>query len=185
MAFEVAALSKTAEESSEHTLIEAAQRDRRRFAELYESNFERVYAFIVRRVRHREEAEDLTSEVFQRALAKLDHYEWRGLPFCAWLYRIAANAIADRAYRSSREAKLPADVVAEEAGLEEVEERAQLFRLVADLPADQQRVVVMRFAEQRPIREVAAVLQRSEGAIKQLQFRALQSLRARLGEGNG
>jgi RNA polymerase sigma-70 factor (ECF subfamily) len=185
MTFQATALSTPTDHASERNLIEAARRDPRRFAELYENNFERVYAFVARRVRHREEAEDLTSEVFQRALAKLDRYEWRGLPFRAWLYRIAANAIADRAHRAAREAELPSDLTDDAAGLEEIEEGARLFRMVGDLPADQRRVVVMRFAEQRPIREIAAVLDRSEGAIKQLQFRALQHLRTRLGERNG
>ena len=80
----------------EKLLIEAAQQDPRRFAELYEANFERVYAFIVRRVPNRTQAEDLTSEVFHHALANLSRFEWRGVPFAVWLYRIAANAIADR-----------------------------------------------------------------------------------------
>ena len=69
--------------------------------------------------------------------------------------------------------------------LEELEHRARLFRLVDRLPADQRRVIVMRFAEQKSTREIAADLGRSEGAVKQLQFRGLQSLRARLGDANG
>src|SRR6478735_9020851 len=85
----------------ERLLIEAAQKDPKRFAELYESNFERVYSFIVRRVQDRHEAEDLTSEVFHHALANLSRFEWRGVPFAVWLYRIAANAIADAWRRSS------------------------------------------------------------------------------------
>ena len=68
----------------ERLLIEAAQKDPRRFAELYETNFERVYAFIVRRVQDQTEAEDLTSEVFQHALANLSRFEWRGVPFAVW-----------------------------------------------------------------------------------------------------
>ena len=87
----------------ERLLIEAAQKDPGRFADLYENNFERVYAFIVRRVRDRHEAEDLTAEVFQHALANLPRFEWRGVPFAAWLFRIAANAIADRWQRISKE----------------------------------------------------------------------------------
>src|SRR5436190_9078849 len=87
----------------ERLLIEAAQKDPRRFAEVYEANFDRVYAFIVRRVRDRGEAEDLTSEVFQHALANLERFEWRGVPFAVWLYRIAANAIVDRSRRLSRQ----------------------------------------------------------------------------------
>ena len=91
----------------ERLLIEAAQKDPRRFAELYETNFERVYAFIVRRVQDRTEAEDLTSEVFQHALANLSKFEWRGVPFAVWLYRIAANAIADRWKKLSKQSADP------------------------------------------------------------------------------
>jgi RNA polymerase sigma-70 factor (ECF subfamily) len=166
----------------ERRLIEAAQRDAGRFAELYERNFERVYAFVVRRVRNRAEAEDVTSEVFHRALANLRRFEWRGVPFAAWLYRLAANAIADRMERAGRETELAADDVADPdpVALRQVEERATLYRLVGELPADQQRVVMLRFVEQKSIREIAQELRRSEGAVKQLQFRALESLRARM-----
>src|SRR5213593_4477506 len=87
----------------ERLLIEAAQKDPSRFAELYESNFGRVYAFIVRRVQDRHEAEDLTAEVFQHALSNLSRFEWRGVPFAVWLYRIAANAIADEWRRQSKQ----------------------------------------------------------------------------------
>ena len=92
MARRAPASSALRKDVDERTLIEAAQRDPGRFAELYESNFDRVYAFVVRRVRDREEAEDVTSEVFHRALANLGQFEWRGVPFAAWLLRIAANA---------------------------------------------------------------------------------------------
>ena len=84
-------------------LVEAAQHDPARFAELYEYHFARVYAYIVRRVRDRAETEDLTSEVFHHALANLQRFEWRGIPFAAWLYRIAANLISDRWQRLGRE----------------------------------------------------------------------------------
>lgn len=175
------------EEAQERLLIEAAQRDPTRFAELYEIHFERVYAFIVWRVRDRDAAEDLTSEVFHKALANLPRFKWRGAPFAAWLFRIAANVIADR---SKRAAKEPSDLdeaatVNTEMNPEEIEHRAQLFRLVGELPADQRRVIVLRFAEEKSIREIANELGRSEGAVKQLQFRGLQNLRAQLGESNG
>src|SRR4051812_8356940 len=90
-------------ERDEQLLIEAAQRDPDHFGDLYELHFERVYAYIVRRVRDRSEAQDVTSEVFHQALANLGQYEWRGVPFAAWLFRIAANAIADRAKRLEKE----------------------------------------------------------------------------------
>src|SRR5262245_2352468 len=85
--------------AEERLRVEAAQRDPTRFGELYE----RVYAYAVRRVRSREEAEDVTAEVFHRALANLGRFEWQGVPFAAWLFRIAAHAIADRARRMTRE----------------------------------------------------------------------------------
>jgi RNA polymerase sigma-70 factor (ECF subfamily) len=175
---DLSAVEKVLEsEKDERLLIEAAQHDPGCFAELYEANFARVYAFIARRVQNRELAEDLTSEVFQQALANLGRFEWRGVPFAAWLFRIAANAIADRWKQSGREA--PAEAAAEPAGLDGTERRAMLFKLVDSLPDDQRTVIVARFVEQKSTREIARELGRTEGAIKQLQFRALQTLRAR------
>ena len=167
----------------ERLLIEAAQKDPARFAELYDDNFERVYAFVARRVQNRSDAEDLAADVFHQALAKLGQFEWRGVPFVAWLYRIASNAIADRWKRAAREqgspiADDPPDSHASR-NPEEVEHTAQLFRLVKTLPDDQRRVIEMRFAEEKSIHEIARMLHRTEGAIKQLQFRALTRLRAR------
>lgn len=167
-------------EPGERLLIEAAQRDPRRFADLYENNFERVYAYIASRVHDREVAEDLTAEVFQQALANIGSFEWRGVPFVAWLMRMAANAIADQWHRSAREPALPAEPLAEPGASDEIERRAILSELVEALPADQRHVVVRRFVDQRSIREIAQELERSEGAIKQLQFRALQTLRTQL-----
>ena len=168
------------DEPGERLLIEAAQRDPSRFADLYENNFERVYAYIASRVHDREVAEDLTAEVFQQALANIGSFEWRGVPFVAWLMRMAANAIADRWHRSAREPALPAEPLAEPGASDEIERRAILSELVEALPADQRHVVVRRFVDQRSIREIAHELERSEGAIKQLQFRALQTLRTQL-----
>lgn len=167
--------------AEERLRIEAAQKDPERFAELYEAHFERVYAYVMRRVRDRHEAEDVTSEVFHQALANLGRFEWRGVPFAAWLFRIARSAIADRGERSARERGRPAPEVEPDPALEQVEARAELFRLVGRLPADQRRVIVMRFAEDKTIRETASELGRSEGAVKQLQFRALQGLRSLMG----
>lgn len=172
-------------EAHERLLIEAAQKDPSRFGELYEHNFERVYAFIARRVRNRAEAEDLTSDVFHRALANLGRFEWRGAPFAAWLLRIASNAIADHWQRAARQQGNPQAEKTDEADLEDVERRGRLFRLVSSLPADQRRVLVERFLQQRSIRDIAQILGRSEGAVKQLQFRALENLRARMSETHG
>ncbi|MFZ0286377.1 MAG: sigma-70 family RNA polymerase sigma factor [Terriglobales bacterium] len=166
------------EQADERLLVEAAQRDPARFAQIYEIHFERVYAFIARRVGDRDATEDLTSEVFHKALANLSRFEWRGVPFAAWLLRIAVNAIVDRSKRHGREIAVddPPEI-STQPGLKQVENRARLFQLVNQLPEDQRHIVAMRFAEQKSIREIAQQLGRSEGAVKQLQFRALENLR--------
>ncbi len=166
----------------ERLQIEAAQSDPAKFGELYERHFERVYAFVAHRVRDRTVAEDVTADVFHRALAALPAFQWRGAPFGAWLLRIAANAVADRFRHLGREvpvaAAAPEPSVAAEA--DACDRRADLFHFVNELPADQRRVIVERFVEQRSIRDIAERLDKTEGAIKQLQFRALQSLRTRM-----
>jgi RNA polymerase sigma-70 factor (ECF subfamily) len=166
------------EQTDERLLVEAAQKDPARFADLYEIHFERVYAFIARRVADRDTAEDLTSDVFHKALANLKRFEWRGVPFGAWLLRIAVNAIVDHSKRHGPEIAVdhPPEL-STRPGLQQVEDRARLFRLVHRLPEGQRSVVVMRFAEQKTIREIAQSLGRSEGAVKQLQFRGLENLR--------
>lgn len=170
------------DDAREQLLVEAAQKDPARFVDLYEDNFERVYAFVAKRVQHRADAEDVTAEVFHQALANIAKFEWRGAPFAAWLYRIAANAIADRWQRASRERGNPASgdppARSEALDVERSERAARLFNLVNDLPEDQRRVIEMRFAEGKSIREIAEALGRTAGAVKQLQFRGIQSLRA-------
>ena len=166
----------------EKALVERAQRDPRRFADLYARHFDRVYAFVARRVATRSDAQDLTSEVFQHALANLGRFEWRGVPFAAWLYRIAANAVADHYQRSAREQQAPADAESPDADALTVERRALIYRAVRTLPDDQRRVIELRFADEQSIAETARVLGRSEGAVKQLQLRAMKTLRERLDE---
>ncbi|PWT98101.1 MAG: RNA polymerase [Terriglobia bacterium] len=175
-------VNRPAEETDDRPLVEAAQRDPARFAALYEIHFERVYAFIARRVGDRNAAEDLTSDVFHRALAKLGNYESRGAPFAAWLLRIAANLVADHTKRSLREVtggqNEPEPSL--QPDLEAIEHQAQLIRLVDQLPPDQRRVIFERFVEQRSVREIAGMLGKTQGAVKQLQFRALQTLRTQM-----
>src|ERR1700682_3922813 len=96
----IMAAREPASETDERILVEAAQRDPARFGDLYEVHFEQVYAFISRRVPDRNIAEDLTSEVFHKALANLRKYEWRGAPFAVWLVRIATNIVAGAGERT-------------------------------------------------------------------------------------
>ena len=181
-------MTSSIDDNNERLLIEAAQKDPGRFAELYELHFERVYSYVARRVRDRSQVEELTSHVFHQALANLGKFKWRGAPFAAWLFRIAANAIADHARRMSREPANPARSIPPRFApgdviyLEEIERSIRLQKLVAQLPEDQRKVINLRFTEEKRIKEIAGELGRSEGAVKQLQFRALENLRARMSE---
>jgi RNA polymerase sigma-70 factor (ECF subfamily) len=181
------------DETEERRLIEAAQQDRACFGDVYERYFELVYGYVARRVRERPATEDLTSEVFRKALANIDRFKWTGAPFGAWLLRIASNVIADRTKRQAKdgirvdESSLTVGGLTQSSSrqtqqtdLEESERRSWVIRKVDELPDDQRRVVRMRFAEEKSINEIAAELGRSEGAIKQLQFRALQNLRQKI-----
>jgi len=176
---------KTLENLSEERLqVEAARQDPARFAELYENNFERVYAYIARRVRDREEAQDLAAEVFHQALAGLPRFEWRGLPFVAWLLGIAANVLSDRWQHKARHPMVEVDDFDQVGVDDDIERRTILYQLVDALPDDQRRVILRRFVSQKSLREIGTELGRSEGAIKQLQLRALQNLRERMGKSN-
>jgi RNA polymerase sigma factor, sigma-70 family len=167
-------------EADDRQLVEAAQQDRACFADLYERYFYRVYAYVVRRVQRHDEAEDITSDVFHQALKNLDRFESRGVPFIAWLYRIAANTMKDRWHRSAKENAAPADEIPDKASMVDIERRAALFQLVEALPFEQKRVLLLRFVEQKSIRDISQELRKTEGAVKQLQFRALKNLRSQM-----
>ena len=162
-------------------LIVAAQADPARFVELYDRYVDRIYAFVSRRTRNRAAAEDITSQVFERALRTIGRFEWRGVPVSAWLFRIASNALADywrdRVHETS---ELPPDAPGS-SELEDIDRRLALYRHVDRLPELQRQVIQMRFTEDRSIHEVAVALRRSEGAVKQLQLRAIENLRKSMG----
>lgn len=126
---------------AERRLIEASQRQPRRFAKLYERYFDRVYAFALTRTRDRAAAEDVSAETFRQALGNLPRLEWRGVPFSAWLFRIAANAAAHYFKRAAREAavaeSLPeAEDESWESRLIEVETRARLWACRTGEPSE-------------------------------------------------
>ena len=180
---------KPSQPVSDRFLVEAAQADPSKFEALYELYFELVYFFILNRVHNRATAEDLTSEVFHKALANLSTYECRDMPFSAWLFRIASNAIADQFKRASREQcgtdhtpDPPVEASIASTEMEVVERHALLFRLVEQLPEFQRCVIRKRFIEERSIKEIAHLLGKTEGAVKQLQFRAWRTLRRQMGD---
>ncbi len=170
-------------------LVAQARTDRAAFGQLYDLYVRRVYAFCALGGRSREEAEDLTAQTFERALRAIDRYEERGAPFSAWLLRIAAHVVADRARRAEPlddaaplgdDEGAAADVAPDWA--EEWERATWLRGHLVALPADQQRVVQLRYYEDRSFSDVAARMGRSENAVKQLLRRALAAVRMRIHE---
>jgi RNA polymerase sigma-70 factor, ECF subfamily len=167
-------------DSDDRPLIEAAQNEPARFAELYEQNFVRIYAFFARRVATREEAQDLTAEAFHQALASIKTFKWQGAPFIAWLYGIAANVLSKHWHKQGKHSTEEIADLRDAGG--EIERSVMLAQVVGSLLPDQKHVIIRRFIDQKSIREIAQELGRSEGAIKQLQLRALENLRDKLGD---
>jgi RNA polymerase sigma-70 factor (ECF subfamily) len=169
-------------DASDAELAALSSYDAEAFGMLYDRYADQVFRMVYHRLGDRADAEDVTAEVFHEALANIKKFEWRGAPFSAWLYRIASNAIADRWQRTQREqASTEADDPPDQRDSispEEIEKRARLFRLVAGLPTDQRTVIEMRFAAGKSIAEIARELGRTDGAVKQLQFRAIRALRS-------
>ena len=165
-------------------LVRAAKSgDASAFGELYERYRDAIYRYCLSRTGTAHDAEDLTSDVFVKALHSLDRYQERGLPFVAFLYRIARNAAIDR----SRTLKQPLSVdelVTEPASRQNVEadatlavDRSILLAALTKLKTEHRDVIVMRFIEGYSALEVAAALGKTEGAVRTLQHRALERLR--------
>lgn len=173
----------------EGELVKAAQEDPANFGPLYELYVDRIYRYAYRRVGTHHDAEDVTAQTFQQALGALPKYEWRGLPFGAWLFRIAANIINRRGRTGKREFPVEDVTVfsfAEDVAEDPVDRVArdeladELNALVDGLPEDQQRALILKFSHGLKNREIGELMGRSEGAVKQLVHRALVNLRSRL-----
>jgi RNA polymerase sigma-70 factor (ECF subfamily) len=162
--------------------------DRQALEELCRREWRPIYGLVYSAVRDSGEAQDLTQEVFARALRSLPRYRDTGVPFHAYLATIARNLLRDR-YRDSRPASVElTDALGLESGDAGPEERAisasesaRVHTALATLPADYQRVLRLRVLDGRSTEEVAATLGRSPAATRQLQHRAVVALRSALG----
>jgi RNA polymerase sigma-70 factor (ECF subfamily) len=176
---------RSAEElEAERLLIEAAQRDRAAFAPLYERYVDQIFAYAHSLTRNRELAEDVTAATFAKAIEDLPRFEWRGVPYSAWLYRVASNLVARQARRPAWvdiDTHQPIDHVTPEVIAGQRDREAAVRSAVALLPDDQRQAVVLRFGGELRNREIAEIMGRSEGAVKLLTFRAMTALRKQLG----
>jgi len=170
----------------ETALIQRAKEyDQAAWVEIYERYKHSIYNYIYYRVNETALAEDLTQEVFVRALESIDSFTPRGISISAWLYRMAHNLVADH-YRRDRELPLDERLVVPDEGTGELAERrlahVELRKALSRLTGDQQEVIILKFVDRLSNAKVAQIMGKTEGAIKSLQHRALASLRRALGE---
>ena len=161
----------------------AQQQDREAFAQLYENYFDKIYRYVVFKIGNRIEAEDVTQQVFVKALKAISTYKWKGVPFSAWLYRIAHNEMVDHLRKKTKRPTVPLNpsLASSDSSPERVAEQKmdmeQLLLATRQLTNTQQEVISLRFTSELPIREVARIVGKSEGAVKALQHSAIVALR--------
>ena len=178
------------ERAIESALVARAKKDTQAFGELYERYVDRIYSYVYNRVQNAEDAEDLTARIFYRALDRLDRYEDRGLPFGAWLFRIAHNLVANWHRDQGRRTFVPIDGMVfpaerreePEATAERREGEEALWAAIERLPEERRRLLFHKFGDQLTNIEIGELMQKSEGAIKSLYFRTLAALRRDLSE---
>jgi RNA polymerase sigma-70 factor, ECF subfamily len=167
----------------ENEIVERSKRDPKAFGELYEKYFDRIYYYLLRQVEDEDTAGDLCSQTFVNVLNHLSKYEFRGLPFSAWVYKIAANEV-NKFYRKNKGKKVYS---LEEVKVRELVERGdedwdeeiiqRLLAYLKDLPADMLQVLELRFFEDKDFKEIAFILDMTESGAKMRTYRALDKLR--------
>ena len=154
------------------------------FGELYRLHVNQIYQYVFYQVQNNMVAEDITADVFTRALERIDSCKGRGATFTAWLYRIAYNRVIDFFRSNRRHLPLESDGVYDLGDIKQDPfkylERRELYNLVMGLPANQRQVIILKFIVGLDNREIGHVIHKSEGAIRIIQMRALASLRKKL-----
>ncbi len=173
----------------ERRLVEQARQDPEAFGELYLRHVRSIYNYIFYRTGDPEEAEDLTSRVFLQALQHLPRFQERGLPFAAWLFRIAHNLVANWRRDRQRHPTVPLSEDGQDRGserleaiLERREERERLLAAMRRLPPERQQLLILKFVEGLSNAEIARIMGRTEGAIRVLYHRTLEALRKELAQ---
>ena len=178
--------------NEEEVLIRASQGDREAFGQLYERYIDRIFNYVYYRTGNLHDAEDLTARVFQLAMNHIHNYTDRGVPFSAWLYRIAHNLVANWHRDRSRRQEIPLDDLPvlptrgdhPERNLVRSQEQDALLRLIRRLPPERQTLLILKFVENMSNAEIGDIMGRSEGAVKSLYHRTLLALRDQLGDQN-
>jgi RNA polymerase sigma-70 factor (ECF subfamily) len=174
--------------ADELELVRQAKSDDEAFGQLYERYVSRIYSYVYYRTGNVRDAEDLTARIFFRAMQHIGRYEERGLPFSAWLYRIARNMVANWHRDEGRRKMISLDDVSHwrvgedgpELTAELLENRATLLAAIRRLPADRQELLILKYVDRLSNAEIGEMMDRSEGAIKSLYHRTLLALREEL-----
>jgi len=169
----------------EEALSRAAAGDKEAFGILYDRYVERIYNYVYYRTGNVHDAEDLTERVFLRALKHISNYQDRGIPFSAWLYRIAHNLVANWHRDNSRRKTMHLEerttgtspFTHPEFEIIHDEERSALLEVIRTLPEERQQLLILKFVEQLSNAEIGQIMGRTEGAIKSLYHRTLLALR--------
>ena len=176
--------------TAELELIRAAQADPSRFKPLYEQYYESIFRFVYQRTGDEHLTADLCATVFLKALQNLHRYEFRGLPFSAWLYRIALNQVTQHfrqtgkrqfvSIESGRLADMAAQMNEEPQRWQQAQYKQQLLDVMQSLKPEELRLVEMRFFEERPFKEIADILDISESNAKVRTYRILERMKKHL-----
>ena len=176
-------------QEEESLVRRAQQRDEEAFAQLYEQHFDRIYRYVTIKIGDQTEAEDLTQQVFIKALHSISSFRWKGVPFSAWLFRIAHNQVVDYLRKKGKYTTTPLlDSLASDSGNPQLltEQRLDIEQLLSatkQLTKAQREVISLRFASELPIAQTAKIMGKSEGAVKALQHSAIVALRKVLSVG--
>ncbi|MTI38169.1 RNA polymerase sigma factor, partial [Fulvivirga lutimaris] len=170
--------------AEEQKIVEAAKNDARAFAAIYDRYFEQIFNFILRRTDDEGLTDDLTSQTFLKALQSLKKYEFRGLPFSAWLYRIASNEVNKHYNKKKRkrvfsleEERLFEIIETDDSNPELDGQIGTLISTLNDLPTDVMEVLELRFFEERSFKEISFILNISESGAKMRLYRAIEKLK--------
>lgn len=171
-------------EIDERLLVQQAKQDKEAFGRLYSRYVDKIYSYVYYRTGNNQDAEDLTARVFFRAIQHIENYEDQGVPFSAWLYRIAHNLLANWYRDQSRRQMISLDSIAQwhvedspELATELLEDREALLEAIRRLPSDRQELLILKYVERMSNADIGDIMGRSEGAIKSLYHRTLLSLR--------
>lgn len=174
----------------EKDLIDAAKTDPKAFGSLYRRYVDRIFNYIYYRIGNARDAEDLTGKVFFKAMDNIKGYKHMGLPFSAWLYRIAHNLVANHYRDRAKKQEISLDIIPgqvlpqsellPEVRLAQSQEVDELLTMIRDLAPNRQELLILKFVDQLSNKEIGQIMRKSEGAIKSLYHRTLIELREKM-----